>query len=87
MGGWQELCGTSGTYLWQVASPQSPPSTACVGPGPPEWEHQGVLGEIPRAGWDFGHPRGTVLPSRVSPACGGDVGDTAAPPTKHPNHG
>lgn len=42
----------------------------------------------PRVGWDFGHPRGTVLPSRVSPACGGDVGDTAAPPRKKtPNHG
>lgn len=39
--------------------------------------------EIPRAGWHFGHP-GTVLPSRVSPACGGDVGDTAAPPAKTP---
>lgn len=41
--------------------------------------------EIPWVGWDFGHPRGTVLPSRVSRACGGAVGDTAALPSAKKN--
>lgn len=68
---WQEPGGTCGTYLRQVTSPHCPPSTARVGPGPPERERQGVLGAA-------------VTPEGQEPALQSRVGSALPPARRGP---